>query len=93
MALLRTGTVRIVVASRKQQAADAAMFRHVGAEPAEARVLVLKSSVHFRADFGDMASRIVIVQAPGPNVADPARLPFTKLPPDKRLTPRRSPPR
>jgi microcystin degradation protein MlrC len=89
MALLRTGTARVVVASRKQQAADAAMFRHVGAEPADARVLVLKSSVHFRADFGDLASRIVIVQAPGPNVADPAQLPFNKLPPGKRLTPHR----
>jgi microcystin degradation protein MlrC len=76
------------VASRKQQAADAAMFRHVGAEPADSRVLVLKSSVHFRADFGDLASRIVIVEAPGPNVADPARLPFTRLPAGKRLTPR-----
>jgi microcystin degradation protein MlrC len=88
MALLRTGRARIVVASRKQQAADAAMFRHVGVEPADARVLVLKSSVHFRADFGDLASRIVIVEAPGPNIADPSHLPFTKLPPDKRLKPR-----
>jgi microcystin degradation protein MlrC len=88
MALLRTGEMRIVVASRKQQAADAAMFRHVGAEPADCRVLVLKSSVHFRADFGELASRIVIVAAPGPNVADPSLLPFTRLPPDKRLTPR-----
>jgi microcystin degradation protein MlrC len=88
MALLRAGSTRIVVSSRKQQAADAAMFRHVGAEPGDARVLVLKSSVHFRADFGDMASRIVIVEAPGPNVADPSRLPFTRLPPDKRRAPR-----
>jgi microcystin degradation protein MlrC len=88
MALLRTGSMQVVVASRKQQAADTAMFRHVGAEPADARVLVLKSSVHFRADFGDLASRIVIVEAPGPNVADPSRLPFTRLPADKRLTPR-----
>jgi microcystin degradation protein MlrC len=89
MALLRVGSTRVVVASRKQQAADAAMFRHVGAEPADARVLVLKSSVHFRADFGDMASRIVIVEAPGPNLADPARLLFTRLPATRRLTPRR----
>jgi len=89
MALLRLGAVRIVVASRKQQAADAAMFRHVGAEPSDARVLVLKSSVHFRADFGEFASRIVLVEAPGPNVADPSKLPFARLPPDKRLTPRR----
>jgi microcystin degradation protein MlrC len=88
MALLRTGAMRIVVASRKQQAADAAMFRHVGAEPADARVLVLKSSVHFRADFGSMASRIVLVEAPGPNVANPARLAFTRLPAEKRVIPR-----
>lgn len=87
MALLRAGRARIVVASRKQQAADAAMFRHVGAEPADARVLVLKSSVHFRADFGDIASRIFLVEAPGPNIADPSRLPFTRLPRDKRLKP------
>ena len=89
MALLRLGSMRIVVASRKQQAADAAMFRHVGAEPSDSRVLVLKSSVHFRADFGAMASRVVLVEAPGPNMADPARLPFTRLPSGKRRKPRR----
>jgi len=88
MALLRTGQMRIVVASRKQQAADAAMFRHVGVEPSQARVLVLKSSVHFRADFAPLASRIVLVEAPGPNLADTSRLPFTRLPPGKRLKPR-----
>jgi microcystin degradation protein MlrC len=89
MALVRTGTAQIVIASRKQQAADAEMFRHVGAEPADARVLVLKSSVHFRADFGPLASRVALVEAPGPNVADPAKLPFTRLPPGKRLNPLR----
>ena len=79
MACLRTGGVRIVVASRKQQAADQAMFRHLGIEPAGQRILVLKSSVHFRADFGDLASEILIVTAPGPSPADPAQLPFRKL--------------
>jgi len=87
MALLSLGSMRIVVSSRKQQAADSAMFRHVGAEPSSARVLVVKSSVHFRADFGSLASRIAIVEAPGPNVADPSRLPFTRLAPGKRLLP------
>ncbi len=87
MALLGLGKLRIVVASRKQQAADQAMFRHVGAEPAESAVLMLKSSVHFRADFGSFAGRVVLVDAPGPNPADPARLPFTRLPPGMRLRP------
>jgi microcystin degradation protein MlrC len=79
MALVSTGGVRIAIASRKQQAADQAMFRHLRAEPREATVLMLKSSVHFRADFGPIAGRIVLVEAPGPNPADPATLPFTKL--------------
>jgi len=88
MALLSLGNVRIVVASRKQQAADQAMFRHLGVEPVEAIVLMLKSSVHFRADFGPIAGRIVLVEAPGPNPADPAALPFTRLPAGMRLRPR-----
>jgi microcystin degradation protein MlrC len=79
MALLRVGGVSIAVASRKQQAADQAMFRHLGIEPAEQRVLVLKSSVHFRADFGPLASEILIVLAPGPSPADPGQLLFRKL--------------
>lgn len=79
MALLRLGEVRIAVASRKQQAADQAMFRHLRVEPQDFAVLALKSSVHFRADFGAIASRILVVDAPGANIADPARLAFTKV--------------
>lgn len=88
MALLRLGDVHIAVASRKQQAADQAMFRHLGVEPRDFSILVLKSSVHFRADFGPMASRVLVVDAPGPNTADPGKLPFTKLRAGMRLTPR-----
>jgi len=88
MALLETGGVHVAVASRKQQAADQAMFRHLRAEPADYAVLALKSSVHFRADFGPLASRILVVAAPGPNVADPGMLPFHKLRPGMRKRPR-----
>jgi microcystin degradation protein MlrC len=84
MALLQIHDVCIAVASRKQQAADQAMFRHLGAEPAEFAVLALKSSVHFRADFGPLARRVLIVAAPGSNIADPAALRFTKLRPGMR---------
>jgi len=89
MALLELAGVRIAVASRKQQAADQAMFRHLRAEPAEHAVLALKSSVHFRADFGAIAGRILVVEAPGPNIADPAKLPFRKLRPGMRTSPQR----
>jgi microcystin degradation protein MlrC len=81
MALVRREGVRVVVSSRKQQAADQAMFRHLGVDPAAARILALKSSVHFRADFGAIAREVLVVEAPGENVADPARLSYRKLRP------------
>jgi microcystin degradation protein MlrC len=84
MALLRIDDIYIAVASRKQQAADQAIFRHLQVDPCDFAVLVLKSSVHFRADFGAMAQRVLIVTAPGVNIADPAQLPFKKRVPRSR---------
>ncbi|MCH7931506.1 MAG: MlrC C-terminal domain-containing protein [Proteobacteria bacterium] len=90
MALLRVADspgVRVIVASRKLQAGDQAIFRHLGVEPAEQRILVLKSSVHFRADFQDIAAEVLVVAAPGPNPADPAELPYRRLREGVRLNP------
>jgi microcystin degradation protein MlrC len=81
MARLRVAGIEILVASHKQQAADQAMFRHLGIDPARQRILVLKSSVHFRADFAELASEILIVAASGENVADLARLRYQNLRP------------
>jgi microcystin degradation protein MlrC len=88
MALLKHGGVRVVVASRKQQAADQAMLRHLGVEPAEQKILVLKSSVHFRADFGPLAAEILIAAAPGANIADPQALSYKHLPAGLRISPK-----
>lgn len=87
-ALVEVGPgVRVVVVSRKMQAYDQAILRHVGIEPASAPILALKSSVHFRADFGPIARRVLVAAAPGPVVADPATLPFRHLRPGLRLRP------
>jgi microcystin degradation protein MlrC len=79
--------IRVIVTSRKMQAYDQAMFRHLGIEPTSQRILVLKSSVHFRADFQPIAEAVIVAAAPGPVVADPATLPFTKLRAGLRLRP------
>jgi microcystin degradation protein MlrC len=79
--------VRVLVVSRKMQALDQAILRHVGIEPAEVPILALKSSVHFRADFGPIAKRVIVAAAPGPVIADPATLPFRHLRPGLRLRP------
>jgi microcystin degradation protein MlrC len=90
MALLRpveAPGVEIVVASRRLQAADRAILRHLGVDPAAKRILALKSSVHFRADFESLAAEVLVVAAPGANIADPAMLPFRHLPPAIRRRP------
>jgi microcystin degradation protein MlrC len=90
MALLRSKAapgVRVALASRKCQAADKEMFRHLGVEPARERMLVLKSSVHFRADFEPIAREVLVAKAPGPALADPAEFPWKKLRKGLRLRP------
>jgi microcystin degradation protein MlrC len=90
MALLRSRAapgVRVVLASRKCQAADQEMFRHLGVEPRRERVLGLKSSVHFRADFEPIAREVLVVKAPGPALADPAEFRWTKLRKGMRMRP------
>ena len=88
MALLEIQGVRVAVGSRMQQAADQSIFRHLGVEPARESILVLKSSVHFRADFQPIAEEILMVEAPGPCYADPSKLTFRNIRPGIRLKPR-----
>jgi len=87
MARLSIGGVQILLSSRKQQAADQAMFRHLGIEPARQKILALKSSVHFRADFQPIAGAVLIVAADGPNPVDHRRLAYRHLRPGLRLMP------
>ena len=87
MALLSSGEVKVVVSSRKVQAMDQEPFRHVGIEPRAERLVALKSSVHFRADFEAMAEAVLVVESPGAMVADPAKLPFARLREGVRLNP------
>lgn len=80
MALLNHNGIRVLVSSRALQAADQAAFVHLGLNPSDFSLLVLKSSVHFRADFTDLASEIIIVESPGENTADLNSLTFIHCP-------------
>jgi len=69
MALLRVvdekSEVRVVVGSSRSQCLDLAMIRHLGIEPTAQKVVAVKSSVHFRADFDPIAAETLVVIAPG----------------------------
>lgn len=86
-AVLETGGVQVVVCEARMQAADKEMFRHIGIEPDKVPILGLKSSVHFRGDFTDIAETIVVVEAPGAFVDNPAKNDYRRLRKGVRLGP------
>jgi microcystin degradation protein MlrC len=86
-ACLRIGDVLVIVSTSKAPMNDRNLFRMAGVVPEEMKILVNKSSVHFRADFGPIAERILVAKAPGPMAADPADLPWKYLRQGIRLTP------
>lgn len=87
MALLRLGGVCIAVASKRAQAYDLAPFRHLGVEPAAQKIVVLKSTCHYRAEFEPIAEAVLVALAPGHYLADPSDYPFRRLRPGVRLKP------
>ena len=64
-ATLIIGGVEVVVASHRRQCLDAEMLRIAGIEPTRRRLVVVKSAVHFRADFGPLAAHIFDADTPG----------------------------
>ncbi len=64
-ATLLIGGVEVVVSSVRRQCLDTEMLRVAGIEPSSRRLLVLKSAVHFRADYGAMAAEIFDGDTPG----------------------------
>ena len=84
-ARLRLGVVEIIVAERKAQASEPALLHHLGVDPATVAILALKSSVHFRAAYQDMARAVLVATAPGPVTADLRELRYTRLPAHMRI--------
>ena len=86
-ACLEIDGVQIAVVSGKKQLLDRELLRMVGIQPEAMRIIVVKSSNHFRADFQPIASQVLVAKAAGPMAADPADLPWQHLAADTRLRP------
>jgi microcystin degradation protein MlrC len=79
--------VDVIVGSARQQPYTQSIFHHLGVEPTAQKILALKSSVHFRAAFQDIAEAVLVVAAPGINLADPRDFAYRRLRPGMRLRP------
>lgn len=74
VALLERDGVRCIVAGGRMQASEPGLLRHLDLDPARLPFLAVKSSVHFRGAYQDMARAILHVAAPGRVIMDLSRL-------------------
>jgi len=78
-AVLDTGKVEIVVISRHQEPNDQQCFKSLGIDPAGKTYLMLKSRVHWRAGFGDLARDVVECAGTGVCTSDYGQLAFRNV--------------
>ena len=73
------GDVEILLTEQAVQPYDMQVLRSVGIEPTQRLIIGLKSSVHFRADYQDIATRIFEVDTPGVHNPDVTRYTYRRL--------------
>ena len=71
--------IKIVVSTYRTQCLDQCFFTSFGIDLTATRIIALKSTVHFRADFEPLASQIIHVAAPGLFECRLERLPYQHL--------------
>ena len=75
-ALLRIGGVYVVVTSVRMQALDLEVYRSVGIQPQDMKILAIKSTMHYRASFRNVSSVMLEVETPALAVQSPEAAPL-----------------
>ena len=78
-AVLDVNDVKIILVTHRRQALDPEMIRFVGIDPMAEKILVVKSTVHYRAAFEPIARAILEVDAPGLSSSNLGRFAFTRV--------------
>jgi microcystin degradation protein MlrC len=71
--------VQVVLISRRSQAMGTDLFTQLGVDLAARRIVVVKSSQHFRAAFAPLAVQVLYCAAPGAVTADLRALPYRHI--------------
>ena len=78
-AVLDVDGVKVILISLRWQTLDPEMLRFVGIEPTEEKIVVVKSTIHYRAAFEPIAREIVEVDAPGLSSSNLVRFDFKRI--------------
>ena len=77
--LIRDG-IHLVVMERGVSQWDPQLYRCLGEEPTDARIVQVKSPMAFRAAYKDILDEVIVVAAPGAANPDLISLPWQRLP-------------
>jgi microcystin degradation protein MlrC len=78
-AAIKVDGVEVVLISNRTQALGLELFRNVGIEPTERRLVVVKSTNHFMAAFGPIARKVLYVDSDGPLSRDYRKIGYAKV--------------
>ena len=78
-AAIRIGGVEVVLISNRTQALGLELFQNLGIEPAERKLVVVKSTNHFMAAFGPIAQKVIYVDSDGPLSRDYRNIPYDRI--------------
>ncbi len=78
-AVLDVDDVKVILISYRWQTLDPEMIRFVGLDPLAEKILVVKSTIHYRAAFEPIAKEIIEVDAPGLSSSNLARFTFKRI--------------
>ena len=76
---LRTGSVEIIVSSERCQCFGPSVFRDLGIDPKNKKILIPKSYQHFYAAFAPIAAEIIYMAGPGAVSPDPRNNVYHRL--------------
>jgi microcystin degradation protein MlrC len=71
--------IDIIVTEKRLQPTDLELYRSVGIEPAQKKIIAVKSAVHFRASHEPIAFKIIEVDTPGIHSARLSAFRYQKL--------------
>lgn len=78
-AAVRVLGVDVVLITNRTQALGLELFRNLGIEPTERKLVVVKSTNHFMAAFGPIAKKVIYVDSDGPLSRDYRRIGYTRV--------------
>jgi microcystin degradation protein MlrC len=73
-AVIEIGRIAVLATERPAFTFDPALYRSVGLEPRDAKIVGVKSPLQFRDGYGDFARACWVVDTPGPSTARVERL-------------------